>query len=826
MEKYYDVVLTTTGNVVTGASAAVTLVSTGLPATLYADNESSTITNPVTSDSRGVVAFKAANGEYDVTITNGADVTTRRVILHDPTEGISDWLEGRSGTYSSATAFVITGTPTDNFGNKLAHPGRRVAIYLGTSLAYRYADILTVTEAGNSTIALDPNTVTDANGAAATLANETLTVYFSAIGEKNTSSPRAYVTPAQFGGVPDGSTDASTALTRAIATGRHIDLDGKTWLISSKLTFNRARQYMRNGKLKFGGAYTTRLADITAADVKFDKVEIDGDNREVNTGLIYISDNAARFQMRGGSIGNILGTHQNGDTADGNNQYGFIISPYAVTNFLFEGVRFHDITNKNDGTNVAAGVGRGFTGGIVFNREDMGDPSDAQATPTSGLIYGCRFENIITVLANGLSEANQIDYADAEGVRFYGAVGGADTLYVTVDSCVFVDCSKRAVKGSNAKGVKLKNLTVVATSSLQYQMVCAVKLQGEGIELDGLTVYAPAATPIRLVFQTHSDNYVKVNNVTAYNCVQVWDIAPFETDDDITGLRVSNIRAYDVVDYGLRQSTQFNEAFDWKISDVSVRALAASVDCVGLDIGNLATNRADIQFRDVTLYNAECKVGFSGFDIDGVKVILNHATFSGSATNKSLVEIGNGFSAASRKSKLKNLNVEVLTCANTYLNGTRLNLVYVASDDTDVSDVTVSVPSNLSLSQSHFSIEGDRTNLTGLTYNGLGTVYLGQVTGGTNGPFVGLNASELRRHGSGASSNSFVFCGYMQSGVISDVIDTVDSSAQTVRTDNLTAEATRTYALLVQGVRSRTTNGSVVDGSSIAAVAVADAVAF
>ena len=76
MQKYHNVAQDVAGNVISGASINVEVSSTGAPAVVYEDNETTVKGQPFTTNADGEFSFKAANGIYDIVLTNGADVTT------------------------------------------------------------------------------------------------------------------------------------------------------------------------------------------------------------------------------------------------------------------------------------------------------------------------------------------------------------------------------------------------------------------------------------------------------------------------------------------------------------------------------------------------------------------------------------------------------------------------------------------------------------------------------------------------------------------------------------------------------------------------------
>lgn len=80
MERYNNTVQASNGDIIATATITVYLSSSGALATIYMDNETTTISNPFTiSDSNydtdGSFWFKAANDLYDIKVVNGADTS-------------------------------------------------------------------------------------------------------------------------------------------------------------------------------------------------------------------------------------------------------------------------------------------------------------------------------------------------------------------------------------------------------------------------------------------------------------------------------------------------------------------------------------------------------------------------------------------------------------------------------------------------------------------------------------------------------------------------------------------------------------------------------
>jgi hypothetical protein len=73
MQKYFNAITNAaTGLPVPNASVQVLMLSTGLPAVIYADNGVTPRNNPVTTDAQGYFEFYAADGRYSLVVT-GAD---------------------------------------------------------------------------------------------------------------------------------------------------------------------------------------------------------------------------------------------------------------------------------------------------------------------------------------------------------------------------------------------------------------------------------------------------------------------------------------------------------------------------------------------------------------------------------------------------------------------------------------------------------------------------------------------------------------------------------------------------------------------------------
>ncbi len=88
MQRYFDVVQTTSGDAIPGALVYVYVGSTTVLATLFSDNGVTAAPNPLTTNADGEYAFYAANGTYTIQIaaTGYAGETKPGVVLFDPSD--------------------------------------------------------------------------------------------------------------------------------------------------------------------------------------------------------------------------------------------------------------------------------------------------------------------------------------------------------------------------------------------------------------------------------------------------------------------------------------------------------------------------------------------------------------------------------------------------------------------------------------------------------------------------------------------------------------------------------------------------------------------
>jgi hypothetical protein len=87
MQKYQNNVTGRNGDVVTGGSVLITAAGSVTPSTIYSDNGSTVVANPLTTDANGYFEFFAADGTYDIRV-NGTLAYTD-VLIVDALTGLN-----------------------------------------------------------------------------------------------------------------------------------------------------------------------------------------------------------------------------------------------------------------------------------------------------------------------------------------------------------------------------------------------------------------------------------------------------------------------------------------------------------------------------------------------------------------------------------------------------------------------------------------------------------------------------------------------------------------------------------------------------------------
>ena len=161
MQKYQNNLQTRNGLAIVGATVRVFTSGTTTLATLYEDNESTPKTNPLTTDNNGEFSFKAADGEYDISVDPGVGhegKSVTEITLEDLSDGFSALASTDSGKGAELVGFVQSGIATTSrtVSEKLSER-RSVLDYVGSDLsASARATLVAAMKAGTNTTDLSP----------------------------------------------------------------------------------------------------------------------------------------------------------------------------------------------------------------------------------------------------------------------------------------------------------------------------------------------------------------------------------------------------------------------------------------------------------------------------------------------------------------------------------------------------------------------------------------------------------------------------------------------------------------------------------------------
>lgn len=310
------------------------------------------------------------------------------------------------------------------------------------------------------------------------------------------------ISPA-YGAVGNGITDDSAAVAAALAA---ISVFGGTLFFPAGYTFRLNTKLLALGSnvlwsgygatLRFQGANTSRLMTLSGDNNTFAGLTFSANNSQPYGALIYIADNVVNPKFIDCTFKDLSATVHG--TNESNQVYTVAISPYGVTNFLFRNCLFTNLTSTNTGSPPTSGWG--FVGGVNLNNftgtnpEVWGNGATPQTVITSGLVDGCVFDTIKTILPTGLTDSEIDLYDDGDAIRS-GGVGvgydgtGVNQLNVRVANCRFTNVSKRAIKFSGVSGLTASNNEIIADQGM-YSMQAGMKVYGNSI-IDGTKILSP-----------------------------------------------------------------------------------------------------------------------------------------------------------------------------------------------------------------------------------------------------------------------------------------------------------------------------------------------
>lgn len=552
---------------------------------------------------------------------------------------------------------------------------------------------------------------------------------------------------AHFAAAGNGTTDDSTAIAAALATGKVVDLGGRTYRIVTKLVASVAGTVLMNGTLLFDGANTTRLLDITASNVTMFNVTCDGNDKQPRASLVRVEGNVARPRLYYCTIKDVYGTAYGSDVL--NQTCGLNVDPYAVTDFEIVGCRFENIKKVNDGTLIAQAIGLGFAGGIYFLPEGLNDPSAAQPTPSRGIVQGCAFNTIQTVLAGSLTTNQVADYDDGDGIRTYAGTG-AKKLDVLVSDCTFTACSKRAIK-FRASGGKAHNCKVY-TAGNAYGMSTVVDVVHDCI-VDNFEVYASSALPVIKVATASiggnaTNSLCAVRNVWASHCVTGVEFIAVAAAT-LENFTFDNIELPYCTTAGIIENVASQAATQRNLTVRRIRVNGSGNNCQGMLLSLGADNTGGWKVRDIVLVNADCKIEGINNDVRNHTISITSSSYAGSAAGRALFEFGSG-KGLGGFNKTEEIIFDLTGINTGYVSATRPYLVLFNTDKSELRGYSCEVPEGLSVTYPHFEGVGDDAVIDGFVYTGPGYCRWGHLVASSR--WAVKNAV---RRGNGACTQPF-----------------------------------------------------------------------
>lgn len=585
------------------------------------------------------------------------------------------------------------------------------------------------------------------------------------------------------GATGDGTADDSAKLAVAAASGaKIIDGGGRTYRVVTKFTIATVGQRWQNMTLKYDGANTSRICDVTATDVTMLFVVADSNSKQPRSHLIYVDANAARFKFLYSVTKDILGTFYGSNVL--NQTYGLGINPYGVTDFLILGSQFRNLRKYNDGSLIAAAIGLGFIGGIAFMTEDFADPSAAQPTPTSGEIIGSTFDTIQTILAGGLTDNQVADYDDADAIRTYAGTG-AKKLNVRVSSCKFINVSKRAMK-FRASGAVASDCEIYAAGNA-YGMSTALDLV-HNCTAENIKVFTTSALPaikgatVSIGGDATNEGTV-VRDLWVSHCKEIVEVISV-AGQPLKKFTLDGIESPACSVAGVLQVGGGTASTHEDLVLKRLRVTGSGNNMQGMLLSLAADNTSGWSVDDAVIVNGDYKVEGGGWHLKNITLKVNSTAFAGSAAGRAVTEVGaRGLGGVNDATGL----VFDLSGINTgYLSATRPYLIYFAADSADV-DMKIVTPAGLTVAYPHLEAHGDAFKIRSLTYTGVGTLRCGHLVASTN-----WGVYNAERFANGACTTPF--WDINQAGSSFYKFDSITDWATTTATTITSAGATRGIA--------------------------------
>lgn len=476
--------------------------------------------------------------------------------------------------------------------------------------------------------------------------------------------------------------------------------------------------------IQFVGAPGSNLLRVLGNDVTIENVIFDGGNRQVLGALAVISEGAENIIFKGCTFTNIRGG-MTGNSRFVNNQYAVLIDPNGVS-CSFINCTFSNILSENKGTSAYAG--KGFVGGVFFYPENLLPPPISNGQPTNAVFDNCRFENIRTLLSEGLTAKEQTVLSDSDAIRTYSE--NNDKLELTIKKTTFIDIGKRAIKFSGTRGGLVEDCRII-DNSLPYPMTSAIKLSQENT-IRRLSVEAPSIRPISYVFQSHQARAIVIEDVDITNATVLYNSAPAKGTLLISNVILQRINCFNC------QGGLINSGFAEIVEAASQRNILIDNQC-GMGFRGhenlLASsgNNTNVIF-DVEVRNGWVKLGGRYNDVENIVIQIDTLTANSFLhPERKIFEAFGGIGAAkiTHENVLKGLKIRVDRITPNYFTNKRKTLALLYGTSSTYEDVTFQLPNDFE--GDAIELLGNDLEFKGLDIKGGGRIRIGRSEIVTNG---------------------------------------------------------------------------------------------
>jgi hypothetical protein len=358
------------------------------------------------------------------------------------------------------------------------------------------------------------------------------------------------------------------------------------------------------------------------------------------------------------------------------------------------------------------------------------------------------------------------------------------------------------------------NLTIVATSALQYAMVTGIKVDGDDQVYTNINIYSPAATPITQAIQSHDCKNLRVENVQVDRCGTLWALTPISTATVTEGWRVNNLCCKEVTDAGIYVASNCDRYVDVIFNGVTIEAKSTIHNLPAVRI-TANTDRIEFQLCNSRIVGGDVKFAGYGWTLRDIYHEINDASYTGFSTTVGLLEAGlDPANAITRDSVLENYELNIKALPNGYLTASRTYIWLLYGQKLKVKNFHQTVPNALATTFSHGAFGGGNdTEINDFSYDGQSFINYGTIFAG---PHRRMNMNGARRIGNTVAAQNFLQVNNGEDCELSNIYDGRDCAAfGSIIIAGGTISGGHTKAYIIDTVHSMTTAANVVtDGGA------------